>query len=62
MSGPVGSTKVKITFYDGEVMIGVTQGYTPNREGFFIVPLEQGTNNLRIFVISKAMKNIEIQK
>ncbi len=61
-TGPVGSTKMKITFYDGEVITGTTQGYTPNREGFFIVPLEEGTNNLRIFVISKAMKNIELQK
>jgi len=61
-SGPIGSTKVKITFYDGEVIIGTTQGYTLNREGFFIVPVEEDTNNLRIYVISKAMKNIEIQK
>jgi len=54
--------KVKITFGDGETLMGTTQGYTLEREGFFIVPLEGDSNNLRIFVISKAVKEVDTWK
>ena len=59
---PVGPIKVKITFFDGETLVGTTQGYTEEREGFFIVPLEGDSNNLRIFVNSKAVKQVETWK
>lgn len=59
---PVGQMKVKITFLDGETLMGTTQGYTLEREGFFIVPLEGDSNNLRIFVISKAVKEVDTWK
>lgn len=54
--------KVKITFLDGETLVGTTQGYAPEREGFFIVPLEGDSNNLRIFVMSKAVKAVDTWK
>lgn len=59
---PAGPMKVKITFFDGETLVGTTQGYTLEREGFFIVPLEEQSNNLRIFVISKAVKEVDTWK
>jgi len=59
---PGGPMKVKITFLDGETLVGTTQGYTLEREGFFIVPLEEDSNNLRIFVISKAVKQVDTWK
>ena len=54
--------KVKITFFDGETLAGTSRGYTPEREGFFIVPLEEDSNNSRIFVISKAVQEVETWK
>jgi len=42
--------------------VGTTHGYTAEREGFFVVPLEKDTNNLRIFIISSAVKQIETWK
>ena len=59
---PVGSVKVKITFVDGEILIGATHGYSAERMGFFVVPLENETNNLRVFVISNSIKQIETWK
>jgi hypothetical protein len=59
---PMGQMKVKITFLDGETLLGTTQGYTLEREGFFIVPLEGDSNNLRIFVVSKAVKEVDTWK
>jgi hypothetical protein len=54
--------KVRVTFFDGEILVGTTHGYTPERDGFFIVPLERDSNNLRIFVISSAVKKVETWK
>jgi hypothetical protein len=58
----VGSMKMKITFFDGETLIGTTQGYAPERLGFFVVPIEKDDNNLRIFALSNAVEKIETWK
>jgi hypothetical protein len=59
--GPV-PTRVKITFVDGEVLVGTTQGYDPGRIGFFVVPLEKDSNNLRVFVLTDSVKTVETRK
>ena len=57
-----GLMKVKITFFDGEILVGTTHGYTPERGGFFVVPMERESNNLRIFVVSDSVKKVETWK
>jgi hypothetical protein len=57
-----GLMKARITFFDGEILVGTTQGYTPERDGFFVVPLERDSNNLRIFVVSGSVKKVETWK
>jgi hypothetical protein len=59
---PIGSVKVKITFIDGEILIGTTHGYSAERNGFFVVPLEGDSNNLRVFVIANSIRHIETWK
>jgi len=54
-----GGKKIKVQFFDGEIMIGYTLSYSPNRQGFFIVPADRGSNNERIFVINSATQRIE---
>lgn len=54
-----GIMKVKVTFFDGETIIGTTYGYSREREGFFLLPLEKDSNNIRIFVIFDSVKDIE---
>src|SRR6185436_18455903 len=36
--------KIRVDFKDGEVMVGTTQGYQPNRPGFFVVPADAQSN------------------
>jgi len=48
--------KVEITFIDGETMQGSTPGYDPKRLGFFLIPTDPQGNNMRIFVVSAAVK------
>ncbi|MGQ9638757.1 MAG: DUF6982 domain-containing protein, partial [Thermodesulfobacteriota bacterium] len=54
--------KIRVTFFDGETMVGTTFGLNRSREGFFVVPLEKDSNNLRIYVVFNAIKKIEILK
>lgn len=50
--------KVEVTFKDGEVMVGSTLGYDPSRPGFFIFPVDPKGNNIRVFAVSPAVKNV----
>jgi len=51
--------KVKVTFFDGEVMYGSTNGYAPERKGFFIFPVDKGSNNDRVFAIRDSTVTVE---
>jgi hypothetical protein len=50
--------KVEVTFKDGEVLIGSTLGYDPSRPGFFVFPVDTKANNIRVFAVSPAIKNV----
>ncbi len=51
---------VKIIFSDDEMIVGYSTGYSPNRQGFFMIPADQKGNNERIFVITSATKRVEL--
>lgn len=50
--------KVEVTFLDGEVLVGSTVGYEPRRPGFFLIPADRKSNNLKVFVVSAAVANV----
>ena len=50
--------KVEITFEDGETLVGSTLGYDLKRMGFFIIPADSRSNNVRAFVVSSAIKKV----
>jgi hypothetical protein len=50
--------KLEVTFQDGEVMVGSTLGYDRNRPGFFLLPADPKSNNVRIFVVASAAKQV----
>jgi hypothetical protein len=41
---------------DGEVIVGTTTGYDPKRPGFFLFPIDPSTNNVRIFIVTSAVR------
>jgi hypothetical protein len=53
------SLKVRVDFLDGEVMYGMTNGYSPNRKGFFVFPADKKTNNERVFVIRESTASVK---
>ena len=50
--------KIEVTFKDGEVLVGTTLGYDPNRPGFFLFPADPKSNNIRIFAVTSALKKV----
>jgi len=56
--GKYAGRKVEVIFKDGELMTGTTMGYTPNRPGFFLSPVDQMSNNLRVFVVSSVVARV----
>jgi len=55
---PVVGRKIKVVFKDGEELIGTTQGYQPNRPGFFVFPTDPQANMDRAFVFSAATREV----
>ena len=51
--------RVKVTFFDGELMYGTTHGYSPERTGFFVFPADKTINNERVFVIKESTVAVE---
>ena len=51
--------KIEVTFSDGEKVVGVTQGYNPQKLGFFMIPIDPKSNNVRIFVVNRNTRQIK---
>jgi len=51
--------RLRITFSDGEVLVGHTHNYDPIGPGFFLFPADASGNNQRIYVINGAVKAVE---
>jgi hypothetical protein len=51
--------KLEVTFADGEVIVGSSPlGYDSKKQGNFIVPADPNSNNIRVFVVSSAVKSV----
>ncbi len=50
--------KVRVKFSDGEVLVGSTMGYDQKRQGFFVFPADEGSNNLKAFVVTSAVQQV----
>jgi hypothetical protein len=51
--------KIVVTFVDGETMPGFTVGYNAAATGFFLIPVDPESNNLRVFVVNKAVRSVK---
>jgi hypothetical protein len=50
--------KVRVLFKDGEILVGTTQSYQPNRSGFFFIPADTQSNIERCFIVSSATQSV----
>lgn len=51
--------KVRVSFKDGEVLIGSSVGCDPKRQGFFLFPADPETNNLKAYAVMSAVSKVE---
>jgi hypothetical protein len=51
--------KIRVRFKDGEMIVGYTTGYSPERPRFFLFPADPHSNNERIFVVTSATTDVE---
>lgn len=52
--------KIRVTFSDGETLVGSTQGYSPGRPGFFIVPADPKSNIERCYVVASSTRDVQL--
>jgi hypothetical protein len=50
--------RIQVDFKDGETLVGYSQGYSPDRKGFFVFPADPDSNNDRIFVLTAATQAV----
>jgi len=50
--------RVAITFLDDEQLVGATLNYRPDGDGFFVIPADPKSNNLRVFVVARAVRHV----
>jgi hypothetical protein len=53
-------SQIAVEFTDGEVIRGIAQ-YNPERNGFFLFPLDRSKND-RVFVVNSAIVSIEVER
>jgi len=52
--------KIAIRFKDGELVFGYTLTYMPDRSGFFMTPSDPASNNLRVYVLTHATREVKV--
>ena len=58
-TSPPGRRKLEVIFSDGERLEGTTEGYSRERLGFFMVPIDPTGKILRVFVINTNVKSVK---
>jgi hypothetical protein len=57
-SGETARTHVEVRFRDGEVMLGTADSPATDPQGFFLIPADPESNNLRVYVVAAATRAI----
>ena len=50
--------RLRVTFDDGEVLVGSTLNSDPKSAGFFLFPADPNSNNQRVYVLNAAVKDV----
>ena len=50
--------KLEVKFSDGEMLVGSTMAYDRRRPGFFLIPADPKSNNLKVFAVSRAVTSV----
>jgi len=59
-AGPQVGRRIAVVFEDGELIVGHSQTYGPEKAGFFVFPADPNGNNIRIYVLRAATKQVKL--
>ena len=59
-AGPQNGRRIAVLFEDGELLVGHAQTYSPERPGFFVHPIDPNGNNVRVYVLRAAVKQVKL--
>ena len=54
--------KVLVEFFDGEILFGHAGTYTNKGNGFFLVPGDPDSNNIKVFVVHSSTKRVKVKE
>lgn len=49
---------VRVTFLDGETLLGRSVGYKPEEQGFYLKPADPGSNNEMVYIPQTAVREV----
>ncbi len=52
--------KISVAFPDGERYVGITEGFNPQRAGFYFYPGDPHSNNLEVFIVTSNAEEIRL--
>jgi hypothetical protein len=55
---PQHGRRIEVTLLDNEVIAGRTLNYRPDGYGFFVIPADPFANNIRVFVVATAVRQV----
>jgi len=58
--GPQTGRRIAVMFEDGELLVGYSQTYSAEKTGFFVFPADPLSNNIRVYVLRAATKQIKL--
>jgi hypothetical protein len=57
---PGSGKKIRVVFKDGETISGYTHAINMEQPGFFLIPIDQKSNNERIFIVFSSLSTLEV--
>lgn len=55
---PHNGRRIEVTLVDDEVLVGATLNYRADGNGFFVIPADPRANNIRVFVVASAVRQV----
>lgn len=52
--------RIRVLCKDGEILVGYCNAYQPTQQGFFIFPVDRGSNNDRVYLLAHAVKDVQL--
>lgn len=52
--------RIAVLFKDDELLVGYTTSYVAGRMGFFMVPADRAGNNIRVYVLCHAARQVAV--